>query len=52
MKKIYEEKNILPLPIYDLDGNLLWPRKMDYEEIKNEREISSKTINVNEFYEK
>jgi len=32
--EIYEDKQSLLMPIYDIDGNLLWPKKMSEEEVK------------------
>ena len=34
MKEVYRGKENLLLPIYDISGNLLWPQKMTYEEVK------------------
>ena len=34
MNEVYQEKKGLLLPIYDIDGNLLWPKQMSYEEVK------------------
>lgn len=34
MKKLYEDHPEKFLPIYDLAGNLLWPRRMSHEQIK------------------
>lgn len=34
MRKIYKGKEHLLLPIYDVHGNLWWPKKMSYEEVK------------------
>jgi hypothetical protein len=32
--KAYKEKQKMLLPIYDIEGNLLWPKQMSYEEVK------------------
>jgi hypothetical protein len=34
MTEIYKDKPNYILPIYDVHGNLLWPRQMSYEEVK------------------
>ncbi len=34
MMESYRQRPDLLLPIYDTDGNLLWPRKMDYWQVK------------------
>ena len=34
MKDIEQDKPELLVPIYDLNGNLLWPKQMSYEEVK------------------
>lgn len=34
MQKEYKDKPELLLPVYDTRGNLLWPKKMSYEEVK------------------
>lgn len=34
MKKIYRDKPELTVPIYDIYGNLYWPKQMTYEEVK------------------
>lgn len=34
MKKTYKDKPELLLPVYDVDGNLLWPKNISYEQIK------------------
>ena len=34
MREIDKEKEELILPIYDEDGNLLWPKQMSYHEVK------------------
>jgi len=34
MKQCYEKKKQMMLPMYDQKGNLLWPRKMTYQEVK------------------
>jgi hypothetical protein len=34
MKDIYKDKQDLMLPVYDIQGNLLWPKEMSYEEVK------------------
>ena len=33
-EQVYKEKGNLLLPIYDVYGNLYWPKKMSYEEVK------------------
>ncbi len=48
-REIYKYKEKLLLPIYDIKGNLLWPKQMSYEEVKKfvaERE-AKKTQNEN-----
>ncbi|HEY4519174.1 MAG TPA: hypothetical protein VJK01_02355 [Candidatus Paceibacterota bacterium] len=34
MKRVYSNKKELLIPIYDIEGNLLWPKLMSHEEIK------------------
>lgn len=34
MKKTYKEKETSFLPIYDIHGNLHWPKKMSYDDVK------------------
>ena len=34
MLKIYKGKEELLIPIYDFRGNLWWPKRMSYEEVK------------------
>ena len=34
MQEEYKNKQELNLPIYDVDGNLYWPKQMTYEEVK------------------
>ncbi|MFC1721412.1 hypothetical protein ACFL0Z_00675 [Patescibacteria group bacterium] len=34
MREIYQGKEKLLVPIYDSEGNLLWPKKMSYAEVK------------------
>jgi len=34
LKEVYQEKKYHPLPIYDVYGNLLWPQKISYEDVK------------------
>lgn len=35
MLKVDKDKPERILPVYDVKGNLLWPKKMDYEEVKS-----------------
>lgn len=34
MKRAYKDRPEMLLPIYDLNGNLLWPRQMNYEDVE------------------
>jgi len=34
MKEFYKKKSNLMVPVYDIEGNLLWPRQMSYEELR------------------
>ena len=34
LEQVYQEKEDLLFPIYSENGNLLWPQKMSYEEVK------------------
>jgi len=46
MRQTYKDKENLLVPIYDVYGNLLWPKKMSYEEVQNfveERDGNQKT---------
>lgn len=45
MQEAYKGKENLLIPIYDVNGNLLWPKQMSYEEVKkfvSERETKTK----------
>ncbi len=34
MRSVYKNRTQLLIPIYDIHGNLWWPKKMSYEEVK------------------
>lgn len=33
-RDVYVDKLSQAIPVYDIDGNLLWPKQMNYEEVK------------------
>jgi len=44
IKNYHHEKGNMLLPIYDTDGNLLWPKNMKYDEVKKFIEERDKKI--------
>jgi hypothetical protein len=50
MLDVFKDRANLLLPIYDLVGNLLWPKQMSYEEVKKfvaERDKNAGTEETN-----